>query len=42
MGEIYVFSVSYNIMERGLGPGDMHIATRIVIGLCVGYLMGPR
>ena len=27
-------------MERGLGPGDMHIATLIGLGQWAGYLMG--
>ena len=26
-------------MERGIGPGDMHISTLIEMGQWVGYLM---
>ena len=29
-------------MERGIGLGDMHIATLIGLGQWVGYLMPPR
>ena len=30
----------YNIMEQGLGPGDMHIDTLVGLVQWVGYLMG--
>ena len=39
--ELY-FYFSWNIMERGLGPGGMHIATSVGLGQWVGYLMGPH
>ena len=29
-------------MDRGLGPGDMHIAIFIGLVQRVGYLVGPR
>ena len=33
------FYFSWNIMEWGLGPGDMHIATLIGLKQWVGYLI---
>ena len=39
--DIYIW-FSYNIMERGLVTGDMHISTLVVLGQRVGYLIGSR
>ena len=36
------FYFSYNIMKRGIGPGDMNIDTLIVIGQWVVYSMASR